>query len=310
MIPDFYFVGMPRTSSTYLYHILKKHPQVFLSKVKESHFFSNDINHYFTRDRKKFLNLYEDNKRDNKLVGDFSVWYYISDVAVKNILNEKPNAKFILFLRSPYSFYRSMHGKHCETGMEDENDPFLAFYNNINNKKRKYGRLITDKKLLDYKNIISLYDKIINLKKLIKEENLYITTFEEFTSNPKDEVNKVCNFLNIPKFSNLDITNKINSFYLPKSIILNYLILYLRGSKYFNKYIKLIYKKDFDYFSANNKFKYEITEILKNFNKRKFVKNDSKLKNLIEDFTYDDIKNTSNILNKDLFKIFGCGSRI
>ena len=40
---DFFIVGAPKAGTTSLYHYLDQHPQVYMSAIKEPHFFAAEI---------------------------------------------------------------------------------------------------------------------------------------------------------------------------------------------------------------------------------------------------------------------------
>ncbi|MCH9035408.1 MAG: sulfotransferase [Planctomycetes bacterium] len=44
--PDFFIVGAPKCGTTSLYEYLRQHPEVFMSRIKEPHFFGRDLSHW------------------------------------------------------------------------------------------------------------------------------------------------------------------------------------------------------------------------------------------------------------------------
>src|SRR5580704_13791477 len=41
--PNFFIVGAPKAATTSLYHYLDQHPQVYMSAIKEPHFFAAEV---------------------------------------------------------------------------------------------------------------------------------------------------------------------------------------------------------------------------------------------------------------------------
>ena len=41
--PNFFIVGAPKCGTTALYEYLRPHPNIFMPKVKEPHFFATDL---------------------------------------------------------------------------------------------------------------------------------------------------------------------------------------------------------------------------------------------------------------------------
>jgi hypothetical protein len=44
--PNFFIVGAPKCGTTALYEYLRPHPNIFMPKVKEPHFFAKDLGTY------------------------------------------------------------------------------------------------------------------------------------------------------------------------------------------------------------------------------------------------------------------------
>ena len=128
-IPNFFIVGAAKSGSTALQEMLSKHPNIYMSPVKEPHYFSNDIkkndfttlNKKFRKQRIKFdsdgsvvprhqlyidneedyLRLFKDSCENHKSLGEASVSYLYSKNAAKNIYQFNSNSKIIIILRNP-----------------------------------------------------------------------------------------------------------------------------------------------------------------------------------------------------------------
>src|SRR5665213_879648 len=42
-LPSFFIIGAPKAGTTSLYHYLDQHPEIFMSAIKEPHFFADEI---------------------------------------------------------------------------------------------------------------------------------------------------------------------------------------------------------------------------------------------------------------------------
>ena len=91
-----YFVvpGVQKGGTTYLYEMLRQHPEIFLSQTKELDHFtrSTDVAAY----EANFSNAH-----DAKCYGDISPQYLSDDVALERIAAYRPDAKLIILLRHP-----------------------------------------------------------------------------------------------------------------------------------------------------------------------------------------------------------------
>jgi len=103
--PNLFIVGAPKAGTTSLHEYLKKIPGIYMSPIKEPHYFDSykiPINHrvHPIRDKKKYLSLF--NKvRDEKIVGESSPLYLSDPKAPKLIHQVSPDAQIIISLRNP-----------------------------------------------------------------------------------------------------------------------------------------------------------------------------------------------------------------
>lgn len=94
--PDFLCIGAPKSGSTWLYELLRVHPDVFLPKeIKEIRFFTR----YYSRGVDWYKSLYSD-QADHQISGDITPHYlYVN--SVENIEKYNPSFKLILIYRDP-----------------------------------------------------------------------------------------------------------------------------------------------------------------------------------------------------------------
>lgn len=75
--PDFYVIGAPKCGTTSLYHVLRQHPDVFMSRRKEPHFFTDPDHLPSSYDRmgvEAYLELFS-NAPSDAVAGEASVTY-------------------------------------------------------------------------------------------------------------------------------------------------------------------------------------------------------------------------------------------
>jgi hypothetical protein len=128
-IPDFYVVGHPKSGTTALYEMLRRHPQIYMSELKEPRFFASDLRARFQahgvgehpQTIEQYAALFAD-APPGQLAGDASPSYLRSRVAAAEIARVRPDARIVAVLREPTSFLRSMHLEMVQNRVEGELD--------------------------------------------------------------------------------------------------------------------------------------------------------------------------------------------
>jgi len=105
VLPTFLGIGAPKCATTWLYNCLDDHPEVFMSRVKETDFFVSDtIDGHID----EYASHFEGGSHAEAL-GEVSVWYMHSDVAPEQAHSCLPDVKLFASLRNPieqtYSYY-------------------------------------------------------------------------------------------------------------------------------------------------------------------------------------------------------------
>lgn len=117
--PNFFIIGSPKCGTTSLASWLRAHPSVFIPDLKEPHFFNSDSGHRLFKDLARYEGLFESATTAHEAVGEASVWYLVSQVAVQNILTYNPASRFIVCVRNPIEMAVSLHAQKRFSG--DEN---------------------------------------------------------------------------------------------------------------------------------------------------------------------------------------------
>ena len=182
--PNVLVAGFPRSGSTYIYHILKQHPDIFIPEIKEINYFNKDhffidapeiINPRYFKPRKWYYSFFKTNK---KVVIDFSILYALDIASARRVKKELGAIKIIFITRNKEDFEKSVlstiksWGSRIPSNFKDFSD-FDLYINN-------------------YKNY---FDKI------------YVLPMEKFNKNPKKELENLLNFLNVKKYNfNLNVS--------------------------------------------------------------------------------------------------------
>lgn len=200
-LPNFVIAGFPKCGSTSLYYYLNEHPDIFLPKQKELHYFTYDIISSTlegpgdTRVNKFHVSNFNDYKkkysevRNEKAIGDASPSYINYPSCISEIKGKLGNdVKVIILLRDPvkrtYSNYLHLIREHRETL-----DFFSALKEEQNRKSKKYSDFW-------YYTFNSFYyEKIKAFKAEFK--NVLIITTEEMNKETSKVIKGTYEFLGV-----------------------------------------------------------------------------------------------------------------
>jgi hypothetical protein len=128
-LPDFFIVGHPKSGTTALYEMLRRHPQVYLPEMKEPRFFDADLRARFgpqgSRELPGTLEQYAalfEAAAPGQRLGDASPSYLRSQVAAREIAAVCPDARIVAIFREPVSFLRSLQLEMLQNRVESETD--------------------------------------------------------------------------------------------------------------------------------------------------------------------------------------------
>jgi len=197
--PSFFMIGAPKCGTTSLYEWLSFHPNIYMP-YKEVHWFNQDHGGGVVSSQTEYNSLF-DQVGDQYIsaLGEASVWYLYSQVAVKNICAYNENAKFIVMVRNPLEMAVSLHDQLYHMAMEDVYD-FKDAWNlqEIRSKGLKIPSLCEDPKFLQYGPVCSLGEQVERLYDIVNQKNILVLLLDDFKENPRREYLKVLSFISVP----------------------------------------------------------------------------------------------------------------
>ena len=285
-LPEFLCVGASKSGTTSLHNILVQHPEIYLPKQKEIHFFDNDDN--FKKGIDWYKQHFYDAKQDN-VIGEITPDYMFYDFApqrMKTALGE--NVKLIFMLRDPveraYSEYlfnvrRGYFNKPFEEVIEDEKsfDP--------NKFENRYYIHI-------YRSLYSQHIK--NIQQTFKNaENItYIIFEEDFLKNKQKTFSDLYEFLKVPYYE-LDLNQVFKPAYVPKYQFLQKMV-------YQPNTLRKVVRNFLPSYKFRRKLKDQWLPRINNSNEKVEKVNAELRKELIEKYFKDDIKKTEDLIKRDL----------
>jgi len=197
--PNFFIIGAPKCGTTSLTAWLAEHPNIFMCPGKEPHFFNTDLKHRNTYSWRAYQALFRAANDIHIAVGEASVYYLFSQVAVPNIEREIPNARYIVMLRNPVEMAYSLHGQRLFSGNEHIADFEEAWRLS---PQRREGRMVTrlcrEPKLSDYQSVCRLGEQLERLLRIVPRDRVLALILDDVKANPRREYLRVLEFLGVP----------------------------------------------------------------------------------------------------------------
>ena len=244
--PNFFIVGAPKCGTTALVYYLKTHPNIFIPDLKEPHYFCSDF--YVGRNIeswKEYEKLFQGVSKEHKAIGEASVWYSYSNVALKKIHNFNPLAKIIIMLRNPIDLVQSLHSQQLYSFQENKKSFAKAWgLAEERCKGNKMPKTCYVPQMIDYKKIGMLSEQLEKALNIFPKKQVLIILFDDFVSDTKKVYESVLFFLNL-KSDNKKIFPIINQRKAYRSIFLARILNnHGQALRYFLLRIPIIRKKD------------------------------------------------------------------
>ena len=191
--PNFFIVGAPKSGTTSLFEYLSTHPNVFTPKMKEPHFFSDDLaagREIHTL--KEYLLLFEKIVEGETAIGEASTGYLYSSVAAENIKKFNPEAKIIAILRNPVDMIYSLHSQFYYAFIECEKN-FIKAWRLQDKRLSGYAipRNCKVPEVLQYRKMAKYDEQIKRLFNTFPKEQIKIIISQ---NNKKRNYLLVCDF--------------------------------------------------------------------------------------------------------------------
>ncbi|MEM7187506.1 MAG: sulfotransferase, partial [Bacteroidota bacterium] len=199
--PNFFIIGAPKCGTTSMAQWLSEHPNIFMSKVKEPHYFNKDHRHRVVTDRTHYLSLFKDAGPEHHVIGEASVWYLYSEEAVDHILDASTDSpiRFVVMLRNPVKMAYSLHEQQVFNMNEPETN-FLEAWKLQDERKQNKNLGITtrDPQLLVYGEVCKLGAQLQRLYEKVPKEQVKVVLLDDIKENALGVYRDVLSFLEVP----------------------------------------------------------------------------------------------------------------
>jgi hypothetical protein len=206
-VPNFFIVGHQKCGTTALYLMLRSHPDIFMSAVKEPQFFATDQRSPLARGTRvsagrprtldAYLALFADAGAEPRL-GEASAQYLRSETAAGGIAALQPAARIIAILREPASFLRSFHLQMVSSRVETQTDFQRAI---AREEDRRAGKRIPrgchHPEALLYSEHVRYVEQLRRFHSVFAPEQVLVLVYEDFRRDNEATLRRVQRFLEV-----------------------------------------------------------------------------------------------------------------
>lgn len=225
MKPNLFIVGQPKSGTTALHQFLGQHPQIYMSSIKEPHFFCEDFHsesdRYYGKQRffdfrteAEYLKLFEQADREI-IAGESSTNYLYSQVAAEKIHQFNPDAKIIILLREPAKFLYSLHSHYVKFTEENEADFETALSLETLRREGKFtSPRVTSPSYLYYSDRVKYYEQIKRYYERFERSQIKVVIFEDFRANNQEVYQEILEFLEVdnsfvPEYEAVNVNKEV-----------------------------------------------------------------------------------------------------
>lgn len=189
--PNFFVVGAPKAATSSLNKYLGQHPDIFIPRIKEPHYFSYpEVSDTYYRIRhityeNEYLKLYKD-MLCQKIAGDISPSYLFYRSAAERIKRFDSDARIIIVLRNPVERAISHYLMDVREGIQRE--ALSTFF-----KKTESNRLY----FKEYIEIGMYYGQVKNYLEEFGQKQVLVLLYDEIYKSPAQTLEKIYRFLGV-----------------------------------------------------------------------------------------------------------------
>jgi hypothetical protein len=208
--PNLFLVGAPRCGTTSLYTYLSEHPSVFMSPVKELHYFSRDLfqpppQAAFAHEADYLAEFA--GAGDERWVGEASPFYLYSSVAADAIRAFSPDARVVVTLRNPADMMYSMYCHRVRAALfHPAQETARSFERALaDGAERLRGRALPPGAptepgrclYLCYEELGRYADRVRRVIEVFGRKAVHVVIFDDLVSDTPRTFAELCHFLEI-----------------------------------------------------------------------------------------------------------------
>lgn len=225
-MPNFLIIGAAKAGTTALHSLLNKHPEVYMSPVKEPRFFAYEGKALDPRIRMHSKTIVDiesyralfDGVSTEKAIGESSPSYLHTSKAVERIQHYIPDAKLIAILRNPADRAYSHFLHHVRNGVETARDFQEAFSN-------PDGLRIGDWRPRRAHVSFGFYhEQLSRYHEFLQDGKMLVLLYDDFQKDQTGVLEEIFRFIDVSQAFIPGAGTKVNPSGIPRSVFLDRLL--------------------------------------------------------------------------------------
>lgn len=186
-LPTYLIAGAMRSGTTSLNAYLREHPDVFVARLKEVHFFDENYHRGVEWYQEHFVDA-----GDSIAVGEASPAYLYFPEVAERIANTLPEVKILVLLRDPVTRAHSHYWHNRSVGRER-----LTFEEALEAENSRVSRSDRDRARYSYADRGNYARQLENMLRHIPREQILVQTFDELKTDPVTLYKRTCGFIGV-----------------------------------------------------------------------------------------------------------------
>lgn len=227
-MPNFLIIGTQKAGTTALYYYLKQHPQIYMSSLKEPHFFAlegqkldfrgpheqEEINSISVTDIEAYRALFQ-GVLDETAIGEASAMYLYSSKAPERIHHYIPDAKLIAILRDPAKRAYSSFSQMTRDGRES----LTSFAQALQEEEKRIRHHWVP--IYYYQQMGFYYTQLKRYFDTFGQDQIRVYLYEDLNTKPGSVLQDIFRFLGVDHTFAPDTSLRHNVSGIPKNKVLH-----------------------------------------------------------------------------------------
>jgi len=196
---------------------LKQHPEIFIPERKEIYFFGSDLMLQRARPTEQEYCSYFIAAKDEKRVGEASVFYLYSSLAATEIKAFCSAARILVMLRNPIDMMYALHSQRLYSDNEDIDD-FEEALEAEEDRRRGFRTYKKARNVVGswYRSVAHYTQQVKRYFDVFGQGQVHVVIFDDLKDNPAQVYYDTCAFLEVdtnflPKLRVVNANKRIRS---------------------------------------------------------------------------------------------------